>query len=202
MSKSTAGSSKESKKSKRSKSKKESPELDRSEDESEPGIKVQPSNFLPEIIQANQEYGEIWREKDEAENPNQLPYKEMIESEKSREIEDEIRIGVDHGVRADIEALQAALDRDRGFRGKRAKKSQKRVRRSGKKNKRKKEKDLTPDRTTESLFEELLTNGIIKLHPEVRLDSYVGEKSFANFDLWDRGKDPLPTIGELCTERR
>lgn len=31
-----------------------------------------------------------------------------------------------------------------------------------KKGKKKKEKDLTPDRTTQSLFEELVANGIIK----------------------------------------
>lgn len=95
----------------------------------------------------------------------------------------------------DIEALQAALDRDRGFKGKRAKKPQKRVRRSGKKNKRKKEKDLTPDRTTESLFEELLMQGIIKLHPEVFLDEFKGEKSFINYDLRMKEKDPLPALG-------
>lgn len=87
------------------------------------------------------------------------------------------------------------MDRDKGFKGKRTKKLQKRVRRSGKKNKRKKEKDLTPDRTTESLFEELLTQGIIKLHREVSLDEFKGEKSFANYDLHEKGKDPLPTLG-------
>lgn len=95
----------------------------------------------------------------------------------------------------DIEALQLALDRDKGLKGKRAKKPQKRIRRSGKKNKRKKEKDLTPDRTTESLFEELLTQGIIKLHREVSLDDFKGEKSFANHDLRTKEKDPLPTLG-------
>lgn len=89
------------------------------------------------------------------------------------------------------------MDRDKGHKGKRAKKAQKRVRRSGKKNKRKKEKDLTPDRTTESLFEELLTQGIIKLVPEIYLNNFKGEKSYANFELWDKGKDPLPTIGNI-----
>ncbi|XP_072753682.1 IQ and AAA domain-containing protein 1-like isoform X3 [Anoplolepis gracilipes] len=161
VSKSTAISSKESKKSKRSKSKKDS-ETEQSEDETDLGFKSVPSNFLPELIQANQEYQDVWRDKDESANPMQLPYRDMIEAEKTREVEDEIRVGVDQTIRGDIEALQAALDRDRGFKGKRAKKPQKRVRRSGKKNKRKKEKDLTPDRTTESLFEELLTQGDIR----------------------------------------
>lgn len=97
----------------------------------------------------------------------------------------------------DIEALQAALDRDRGFKGKRPKKSQKRVRRSGKKSKRRKEKDLTPDRTLDSLFEELLTEGIIKWYPETSINNFKGKKSYANFDLRCQDKDPLPTIGDI-----
>ncbi|XP_032664445.1 dynein regulatory complex protein 11 [Odontomachus brunneus] len=196
VSKSTAVSSKDSKKSKRSKSKKDS-ETEQSEDETDLGFKSVPSNFLPELLHANQEYQEIWKDKDESGNREQLPYRDMIEADKTREVEDEIRVGVDQTMRGDIEALQAALDRDKGFKGKRAKKLQKRVRRSGKKNKRKKEKDLTPDRTTESLFEELLTQGIIKLHREVSLDEFKGEKSFANYDLHEKTKDPLPTLGDV-----
>lgn len=72
---------------------------------------------------------------------------------------------------------------------------QKRIRRSGKKNKKRKEKDLTPDRTTESLLEELLTEGIVKLHQEIPLSSFKGEKSFANYNLREKGKDPLPVLG-------
>lgn len=56
--------------------------------------------------------------------------------------------------------VQEAFDRDRGYKGKKPKKASKKVR--AKKAKKKKEKDLTPDRTTESLFEELVANGIIK----------------------------------------
>ena len=36
-----------------------------------------------------------------------------------------------------------------------------------KKGKKKKDKDLTPDRTTESLFEELVMNNVIKPHKNV-----------------------------------
>ncbi|XP_011311368.1 IQ and AAA domain-containing protein 1 [Fopius arisanus] len=192
-----SSSSKESKKSKKSKAKKESDTEKSEDDESDPGIKPVPSNFLPELIQANLEYQDIWRGKDESGNPWQLPYSEIVLAEKTREVEEEVRAGVDNIIRDDIEALQAALDRDKGHKGKRAKKAQKRVRRSGKKSKRKKEKDLTPDRTTESLFEELLTNGIIKHVPEIYLNSFKGEKSYANFELWDKGRDNLPTIGEI-----
>ncbi|XP_036140295.1 dynein regulatory complex protein 11 [Monomorium pharaonis] len=196
VSKSTAVSSKESKKSKQSKSKKDS-ETEQSEDEMDLGFKSAPSNFLTELIHANQEYQDIWKDKDESANLMQLPYRDMIEAKKTKEIEDEVRVVVDQTMRDDIEALQLALDRDKGFKGKRVKKPQKRIRRSGKKNKKKKEKDLTPDRTTESLFEELVTQGIIKLYREVSLDEFKGEKSFANYNLRTKEKDPLPTFGDI-----
>lgn len=98
VSKSTAVSSKESKKSKRSKSKKDS-ETEQSEDETDLGFKSVPSNFLSELIHANQEYQDIWRDKNESANPMQLPYNDMIEAEKTREVEDEVRIVVDQTMR-------------------------------------------------------------------------------------------------------
>ncbi|CAL7939548.1 unnamed protein product [Xylocopa violacea] len=193
ISKSTAISSKESKRSKKSKSKKDS-DAEQSEEETEQGFKPMPSNFLSELALANQEYQEIWKDKDESMNAAQLPYLDMIEKEKTKEVENEVRLTVDETLRDDIEALQNALDRDRGLRGKHTKKAQKKIRRSGKKNKKKKEKDLTPDRTTESLFEELLTEGIIKLPAEILLSDFKGEKSFANYDLRENGKDPLHSL--------
>lgn len=98
MSKSTAVSSKESKKSKLSKSKKDS-ETEQSEDETDLGFKSAPSNFLPKLIHANQEYQDVWMNKDESANPMQLPYRDMIEAEKTREIEDQIRVVVDQAMR-------------------------------------------------------------------------------------------------------
>lgn len=98
MSKSTAVSSKDSKKSKRSKSKKDS-ETEQSEDETDVGFKSVPSNFLPELVHANQDYQEVWRDKDESGNRAQLPYRDMIEADKTREVENEIRVGVDQAMR-------------------------------------------------------------------------------------------------------
>ncbi|XP_014228258.1 IQ and AAA domain-containing protein 1 [Trichogramma pretiosum] len=172
-----------------------------SEAESEMGyFRPQPSNHLAELARASQEYREIWRGKDESANTAQSAYLDMIAAAAEREVEREVRLEVDQALRADVEALQAALDRDRGYKGKRgaaAKKSQKRARRSGKKNKRKKEKDLTPDRTTESLLEELLEQGIVRTYPEIELDSYQGQCSYGEFHLGQRGKDPLPAIGDI-----
>ena len=59
-----------------------------------------------------------------------------------------------------------AVERDKGKKGK-INKKRKKGKKGQKKGKKKKDKDLTPDRTTESLFEELVVNGIIKCYPKV-----------------------------------
>lgn len=90
------------------------------------------------------------------------------------------------------------MDRDRAKKGKKGKKSSKKKgRRGGKKGKKKKEKDLTPDRTLESLFEELVTNGIIRKYPETLLSSFKGERAITAAELRFQGKDPLPTLGDI-----
>jgi IQ and AAA domain-containing protein len=71
------------------------------------------------------------------------------------------------------------LDKDRAAKGKKVKKGGKKARRSGKKGKKKKEKDLTPDRTTESLFEELVVNGILVKYPEFYMQQYLGDRAYA-----------------------
>ena len=104
MSKSTGiSSSRESKRSKKStKAKKESETEQPSEPESEFGFKPMSSNFLPELVQANQEYQEIWRDKDESKNLEQNPYYDMINAEKTKEVENEIRVGVDQALRGSM----------------------------------------------------------------------------------------------------
>lgn len=112
------------------------------------------------------------------------------------ELEQEIRHIVDDTMRQELEQLQAALDRDRAVRGKKSKKNNK-TRRSGKKNKKKREKDLTPDRTTESLFEELVANGIIRKYPETWLRSYLGDRAYVERS----GCNPTPgDIRQIITE--
>ena len=61
-----------------------------------------------------------------------------------------------------------AVERDKGKKGKISKK-RKKGKKGSKKGKKKKDKDLTPDRTTESLFEELVMNNVIKPYPQVKL---------------------------------
>lgn len=175
MSKSTQQSSKESKtkKDKSTKSKDAKAAAEEAEIES---TKATVSVFLPELNAKKEEYNEIWKDKDESFNPQQFYYTDMIKHEQMMDMENELRKVVDEMMKGELLLLQVsricdfliikkhkfqeAMDKDRGHKTKR--KSSKKSRKGGKKSKKKKEKDLTPDRSTESLFEELVANGIIK----------------------------------------
>ncbi|KAJ9582282.1 hypothetical protein L9F63_003411, partial [Diploptera punctata] len=163
----------------------------------DPGFKMQPSNFLSDLQAVNAEYDDVWRLKDESQNPWQHADVEMIRAQKMTQVELELRREVDQLLRGELEILQAALARDLASKGKKARKPSKKKGRSGKKTKKKKEKDLTPDRTLESLFEELITNGIIRKYPETQLSEFKGERSYAAHDLRKQGKDPLPSLGDI-----
>lgn len=144
-------------------------------------------------------FNSVWAKKNEFKNFRQKHYDDIIYSEKYDEVETEIRKVIDDLMRKELEILQSALDRDRASKGKKPKKSSKKTRRSGKKSKKKKEKDLTPDRTTESLFEELVMNGIIRKCPEKYLNSYLGEISFvARSGLNPTPGDVRQVITQYC----
>jgi hypothetical protein len=101
MSKSTGiSSSKESKNSKKSSKLKKDSETEQQSESESTGFKFLPSNFLQELIQANQEYQEIWKDKDESSNLDQGPYFDMVEAEKTQEVENEVRITVDQSLRS------------------------------------------------------------------------------------------------------
>ncbi|XP_026465095.1 IQ and AAA domain-containing protein 1-like [Ctenocephalides felis] len=139
------------------------------------GFKITQSMFLPEIKNGIEEYEDTWANRDESDNPEQRHCQHLVYQQKKYEVETELRKIVDDMMRSELEQLQLALEKDRGKKSKKAPK--KKSRRSGKKGKKKKEKDLTPDRTTASLFEELVTNGIIRKYPEVFMSSFLGERS-------------------------
>lgn len=181
FSRSSAPSSKESKKNIKDKGKEKGKTEELVPDESfqKKGFKPDESSFLPEIKVGIDEYNEIWKNKDESSNLKQQHYEDMIFSDKFSEVELELRKIVDEIMRNELDLLQIALDKDRAAKGKKVKKGGKKARRAGKKSKKKKEKDLTPDRTTESLFEELVVNGIIVKYPEFYMKQYIGDRAYA-----------------------
>ncbi|XP_018335988.1 dynein regulatory complex protein 11 [Agrilus planipennis] len=192
LSKSSSSKESKSKKSKSAKSK-DSKSNDEEEEDSSRAIV---STFVPELTIRKEEYDEIWRHKNESVNPYQHPYTDIIHNEQMIEMENELRREVDETMKGELELLQEAYERDRG-RKTRKSKAAKKARRGAKKSKKKKEKDLTPDRTTESLFEELVANGIIREFPEVYLNDFRAERSFSEPAPHNKGREPKLALGEI-----
>ncbi|XP_050436618.1 dynein regulatory complex protein 11 [Adelges cooleyi] len=201
VSKSTSQSSSKGTKSHKSKSitsagKEIKEEKKKKSDDEEAGFKMTPSNFLQELMLVSSEYDEVWKGMDETNNIGQRHIESIVRAQKVAEVERELRKLVDVQLRAELEILQNALDKDNAIRVKRSKK-QKKVKRSSKKTKKKRDKDLTPDRTLESLFEELVMNGIIHKYPNVSLSSFKCDTSLAACDVMRWDNDPNPTLGDV-----
>ena len=97
-------------------------------------------------------------------------------------------------MRQELKNLKMAVDKDKGKKGK--KKSGKKKGKKGKKGKKsgkkkgKKEKDLTPDRSIESLYEELVEQGIIVRPPKVLIKDFLGEFNYSGAVLRQRNVEP------------
>ena len=77
------------------------------------------------------------------------------------------------------------------------KKRKKGKKKAGKKGKKKKDKDLTPDRTVESLYEEMVMNGIIQPVQDIKLGEFIGEMNNVGSILKMSGKDPIPGASDV-----
>jgi len=190
-------SGKKDKKEKDKKGKKGKGDKDEEEDE---GWKMAPSHFVPSVKEASTSYQSIWQPRDESENFSQKHDVELIKEEKRMEVETEIRLNVDELMRQELKNLKMAVDRDKGKKGKKGKsgKKKKKKSKSGKKGKKgKKEKDLTPDRTIESLYQELVTEGIIVRHPKTMLTDFEGEYSYLGTTLRQANIEPMPSLSDV-----
>jgi len=124
------------------------------------------------------------------------------------EIETEIRTHVDELMRQELKNLKLAVDRDKGKKGKKGKSGKKsgkkkKGKKSGKKGKKggnkgkKKDQDLTADRTLESLYEELVKEGILIQYPKVQIKDYLGEYSYLGTTLRQANIEPMPSLSDV-----
>ena len=95
-------------------------------------------------------------------------------------------------LRVEHSVLRDALNKDK--RKKRKKKSKKSKRKKLKKHK---NKDLTSNRSDESIIDELISNGIIKKYPEMHLNDFKGDLSFINYDLMSMRTSYTPSLGDV-----
>eukprot|EP00112_Aurelia_sp_Birch-Aquarium-sp1_P000787 Seg1077.3 transcript_id=Seg1077.3/GoldUCD/mRNA.D3Y31 product="Dynein regulatory complex protein 11" protein_id=Seg1077.3/GoldUCD/D3Y31 len=177
------------------------------DDDEEEGIKFQPSMFVPTVNEATGSHRDVWLNRDESTNFPQKHDVELIKEGKRLEVENEVRIQVDELMRQELKNLKLAVDREKqGKKGKRGKsgkkkggKKKKSGKKSGKKGKKgkKKEKDLTADRTMESLYEELVHEGILVRPNKTRIADYVGEYSYLGTTLRQANIEPMPSISDV-----
>ncbi|KAK3557252.1 hypothetical protein QTP70_026097 [Hemibagrus guttatus] len=173
--------------------------------------KVQEFKYLGSTVQSNGECGkevkkrvqaEVWQARDEDLNFHQHFDPELVREEKRIEVEVEVRVQVDELMRQELKNLKLVVDRDKGKKKKKGKKAnkkkKKKAKKSGKKKKKKKkEKDFTADRTIESLYEELVLEGILIQPKTVKLCDYLGEYSYLGTGLRQADIEPMPSLSDV-----
>ncbi|XP_075925316.1 dynein regulatory complex protein 11-like isoform X2 [Petromyzon marinus] len=167
---------KKGKNEKKGKGKKKGKKSKAGDEEEEEGWKMAPSNFLPTISEGHKTYTDVWQNRDESNNFSQKFNAELVKEEMRKKVENEIRKQVDELMREELRNLKLVVEKDRGKKVKKKKGGKKKKNKKGGK-KKKKEKDLTPDRTIESLFEELVLQGILIRPPKVQLSDFVGSQA-------------------------
>ncbi|XP_033028249.1 dynein regulatory complex protein 11 isoform X1 [Lacerta agilis] len=184
---------------KKKQGKEKEPKPKKKEQEEEEGWKMAPSNFLPVMEAGNNKYKDVWQNRDEGWNFSQEYDPELIKEEKRKEVEEEIRVQVDELMRQELKNLKLAVDREierKGQKGKKGKKKKK-GKKGGRKKKSKKDKDLTPDRTIDSLYQELVEAQILIRAKKVKLGDYVGEYSYLGSTLRQKDIEPMPSLTDV-----
>ncbi|XP_069100426.1 dynein regulatory complex protein 11-like [Pleurodeles waltl] len=179
-------------KERKEKEKKEKEKKKGKKEEEDPGLLLAPSKFIPDIQNGQKIYKTVWRKRDERHNFNQQCENELIKEDKRKEVEAELRIQVDALMRQELETLKMAVDRDQSKPRKGKKGSKKKGKKKG--GKKKKEKDLTPDRSMDSLYEELVLQGILKPAQDVKLMDFVGDFSYLGTTLRAADIEPMPSM--------
>ncbi|XP_024608577.1 IQ and AAA domain-containing protein 1 [Neophocaena asiaeorientalis asiaeorientalis] len=178
------------KKGKKGKEKKETKEKIKDEGE---GWHMSPSVFLHTMQEGNNVYKDLWKNKDESWNVPQGYDPELIKEDKRKELESEIRLQVDELMRQELKNLKLAVNRERELSGKTGKK--KGSKEKDKKRKvGKKDKDPTADRTIESLYKELVEEGLLIQALKVNLSDYIGDYSYLGSTLRQMSIEPMPSL--------
>lgn len=173
---------------------------DKGQSEKPEGYSLKPSKFLEDLFILQEEYITIWLDK-ESVNFDKFD-DDILKEEVEKEVELEVQLVVDEKMRLELEKLKTALQKDSKKKPKKKSKEKKKGKKEkkGKAKKGKKEKDLTPDRSLQSLVEELVSQNIIVSYPKYNLSDFVGEHNYAGSVLHlagDPTRDPNPCLGDI-----
>ncbi|XP_066201272.1 dynein regulatory complex protein 11 isoform X1 [Saccopteryx leptura] len=185
---------KKKEKEKKAKITKKKEETKKKRKEEEEGWTMSPSVFLPVMEEGNHAYKDMWKNKDESWNFLQEYDREMIKEQKRQELESEIRVQVDELMRQELKNLKLAVNREKELPARRGKKKGEKKKKKGKKGKKGKDKDLTADRTIESLYKELVEEGLLVQARKVSLSDYIGEYSYLGTTLRQVSIEPMPSV--------
>ncbi|KAM5255338.1 IQ and AAA domain-containing protein 1-like [Ctenodactylus gundi] len=143
------------------------------------------------VCQVDTRWQCVWRNRHEGQHPQQSFASDILQEEKRIEVEAEIRTQVDELMRQELRNLRLAVDREEERYVKAPKKMPE------KKTGKKKEKDLTLGRSVDSLYEELVTFGLLKKSDRVALKDYVGDCLYLGSTLTWANKLPMPSLFDI-----
>ncbi|KAH8360280.1 IQ and AAA domain-containing protein 1 isoform X1 [Drosophila serrata] len=154
------------------------------------GYELASSQPIINMEETMETFAKDWRDVDEYLNKNHDPIVEWVKEEQLAKIHQEVRGLVDEYMRVEYELLREALAKDKNEKYKRQK-----VKYPKEKKKKKKRvpKDMTADRTLESLFQELKDEGIIEDVARKDFDEFIADFNFVADDT--RDADGLTTLG-------
>lgn len=184
---------KKSAKGKKEEKKKKKGKADKEEEEE--GWKMAPSQFLSTVVEGQRIYEGVWQNRDEHTNLAQTYVAELIKEDKRQEVENEIRVQVDELMRQELKNLKIAVDRDKSTKKKGKKDGKKKKAKKGKK--KKKGKDLTANRTIDSLFEELVNEGLLIQPKNIQLSDFKGEYNYLGTTLRQTDIEPMPSLSDV-----
>ncbi|XP_006893580.1 PREDICTED: IQ and AAA domain-containing protein 1 [Elephantulus edwardii] len=159
--------------------------------------KMAPSLFLPGMEEGRSAYEAIWKNKDESWNFHQDYDPEMIKDEKRKELESELRVQVDELMRQELKNLKLVVDREKELPTKGKREGKKKAKEKKGKRREKKDKDLTENRSIESLYKELVEEGLLIQASKVNLSDYIGEYSYLGTTLRQLGIEPMPSLMDV-----
>ncbi|NXI99295.1 DRC11 protein, partial [Psophia crepitans] len=159
--------------------------------EEEEGWKMAPSNFLSIMEEGNSQYKAVWQNRDEGWDFLQDHDPELIKEQKREELEEEIRVQVDELMQQKLENLKLAVDGEKSDKQKKGGKSEK------------PKGDRDPPvmslvrRTIDSLYRELVEEGLLIKAKTVHLSDYVGDYSYLGTTLRQVDVEPVPSLADV-----
>ncbi|XP_010022543.1 PREDICTED: IQ and AAA domain-containing protein 1 [Nestor notabilis] len=165
------------------------------EKEEDEGWKMAPSNFLSIMEEGNSQYKAVWQNRDEGWDFLQDHDPELMKEKKREEVEKEIRVQVDELMQQKLENLKLAVDGEKSTKPKKGRKGDKKT--TTRKKVSELEEDLTPDRTIDSLYKELVEEGLLIKAKTVNLSDYVGEYNYLGSTLRQADREPMPSLADV-----